>query len=252
MAEKNTERNIWKVVKVVPENHDITSIYLEGTDEKFARRFAGQFASIMVKRGEGWSEAHPFTISAAPEDANLRFTIKKEGSFTSAVPDLKPGDPVKCMGPLGVFCKNIDTKPRIVMLAGGVGITPFLSALRHFVNAKAGNAVTLFWVNKTLADTFAADEIGGMTRQLNLTVVHCLSREEDVQRFFHPAAPRVLYEAGRLNADILKKHGFDKEAAFYLCGPPPMMESALADLGGLGVPPETVNSEKFAYGKPAK
>lgn len=252
MAEQSAESNIWKVVKVEPENLDITSIYLEGTDEKFSKRFAGQFASIMVKRGDGWSEPHPFTISAAPEDALLRFTIKKEGPFTSAVPDLKPGDPVKCMGPLGVFCKDIDAKPRIVMLAGGVGITPFLSVLRHFVNAKAANAVTLFWVNKTLADTIAAGEIAEMTRQINLTVVHCLSREEDAQRYFQPAYPRILFEKGRLNADIMNKYGFDKEAAFYLCGPPPMMESALADLGGLGVPAETVNAEKFSYGKPAK
>ncbi|HYA14476.1 MAG TPA: hypothetical protein VEF33_09080, partial [Syntrophales bacterium] len=142
------QRNIWKVVEVVPENHDINSLCLEGTDEKFNRRKAGQFASLMIMRPEGWSEPHSFSISSAPEDSILRLTIKKVGKLTSAIPDLKPGDPVKCLGPLGIFCKDVDIKPVIVMLAGGVGVAPFLSVLRHLRNIKASNKAILFWVNK--------------------------------------------------------------------------------------------------------
>jgi predicted ferric reductase len=246
------ERNIWKVVKVVPENGDINSVYLEGFDEKFSKRAAGQFASIMIRKPEGWSEAHPFTISAAPEDKLLRFTIKKEGAFTSDIPNLKPGTEVRCTGPLGVFCKGIDGDAGIVMMAGGVGVTPFLSVLRHFRYTKAAGETTLFWVNKTMAETFAADEIGAMTQELNLTVVHCLSREDDVQRHFQPRFPRVLYEKGRLNADILTRHGAGPGAAFYLCGPPPMMDAALTEVGALGVDPASVRQEKFSYQKPAR
>jgi predicted ferric reductase len=91
------QKNIFRVVKVVPEDHDTYSLFLEGSDEGFAHRKAGQYASIRLMRAEGWSEPHPFTISGAPEDSLLRLTIKKEGRFTSSIPDLKPGDPVKCM-----------------------------------------------------------------------------------------------------------------------------------------------------------
>jgi predicted ferric reductase len=250
MTEQSTGRdpkNIWTVVKVVPENHDINSLYLEGSDERFAVRKAGQFVSISMMRPDGWSEPHPFTISGAPEDAILRLTIKKEGLFTSAIQDLKPGTPVKCMGPLGVFCKNIDMKPIVVLIAGGVGVTPFLSVLRHFRNIKAGNKVTLFWANKAMPEVFSSDEIKEMTQDLDLAVVHCLSREDDAQRYFQQQYPRVHYEKGRLNGDILKRHGVAKNAAFYLCGPPPMMEAALKELGSLDVEQSAVEQEKFIW-----
>ena len=247
MSVGQDQRNIWKVVKVVSENYDIFSVYLEGSDEKFTARKAGQFLSLMIIRPEGWSEPHPFSIAGAPEDAILRLTIKKEGKFTSALPDLLPGTAVKCLGPLGIFCKDIDSKPNIVMLAGGVGITPFLSVLRHFRNIKAGNKTTLFWANKTLADAFSLEELGEMTRELNLTVVHCLSREDDVQGHFQETYPRVLYEKGRLCADILQRNGVDRDAAFYLCGPPPMMEASIKELGNLDVDPVAVMQEKFSF-----
>jgi NAD(P)H-flavin reductase len=240
-------KNILKIIKVVPENHDTNSLYLEGPDHGYMGRKAGQYVSIRIMRPDGWSEPHPFTISGAPEDALLRLTIKKEGKFTSAIPELKPGAFVKCMGPLGVFCKDIDAKPVIVMLAGGVGITPFLSVLRHFKNIKAGNSVSLFWANKTKEDVFCSDEIMQMSQNLNLKVVHCLSRDDDVARYVQQQYPRVVYEKGRLTEDILKRHGVTKDASFYLCGPLPMMESALDDLQKVGVEPVSVEREKFSW-----
>jgi predicted ferric reductase len=241
------QKNIWKVVKVVPENHDSNSLYLEGPGEGFTRRKAGQYASIRIMRPEGWSEPHPFTISGAPEDALIRLTIKKEGKFTSAIGELLPGAPVKCMGPLGVFCKDIDSKPAIVMIAGGVGITPFLSVLRHFRNIKSTNKVTLFWANKTIEDTFSTEEMRQMSMELNLNVVHCLSRDDDVSRYVDTLHPNIYYEKGRLNEDILKRHGVIRDEAFYLCGPPPMMESALNDLQNVGVSADSVEREKFSW-----
>lgn len=243
------ERNICTVIKVEPENQDINSLYLQTAGNDFAARKAGQYASIRIVRPDGWSEPHPFTISGAPEDPFLRLTIKKEGAFTSAIPDLKQGDKVKCMGPLGMFCKDIDARPAIVMIAGGVGITPFLSVLRHFRNVQAANAVTLFWVNRGKDDIICGEEITALSTELDLTVIHCLSRDENAIGYNDPAYPRVVYEKGRLNPEVLKRHGVSAGAAFYLCGPPPMMESALSDLNQLGIPPEAVEREKFSWDK---
>jgi len=241
------KKNIWNVVKVVPENHDTYSLYLEGFDEKFAERKAGQFLSLSIMSPDGWSDPHPFSIAGAPEDPVLRLTIKKTGKFTSAIPDLKPGTPVKCMGPIGLFCKDIDNKPKIVMMAGGVGVTPFLCVLRHFRNIKAGNIVTLFWVNKAMEDVFATDEIQEMTRDLTLRVVYCLSRADDVEGYYRQEYPGVFYEKGRLSGEILRRHGATKEASLYLCGPPPMMESALAEVGSLNVDQSAVEKESFTW-----
>lgn len=241
------QKNISKVIKVVPENHDINSLYLETTDAGFSGRKAGQYASIRIMRPEGWSEPHPFTIAGAPEDPFIRLTIKKEGAFTTAIEQLKTGDPVKCMGPLGVFCKDIDTKPSIVMIAGGVGITPFMCVLRHFRNIRAGNAVSLFWANRGKDEIIGGDEIKAMSQELNLTVIHALSRDDNAPGYYETSYPRMLYEKGRLNDEIFKRHGVAADAAFYLCGPPPMMESARADLQKLGIAPEAVAQEKFSW-----
>lgn len=241
------QKNIWKVMKVVPENYNTNSLYLEGSDAGFAARKAGQYASIRIMRPDGWSEPHPFTISGAPEDPFLRMTIKKEGSFTSAIPSLEPGSPVKCMGPLGAFCKDVDSRPSLVMIAGGVGITPFMSVLRHFRNTRARNSMLLFWANKTIDDVFCSDEMMQMTQELDLTLIHCLSRDDDVTRYARQSYPKVVYESGRLSVDVLKRHGVVSQAAFYLCGPPPMMESALVELQKVGVSPDAVEREKFSW-----
>jgi NAD(P)H-flavin reductase len=241
------QKHIWKIVKIVSENHDTYSLYLEGSDEKVAKRRAGQFVSLSIMTSGGWSDPHPFSIAGAPEDPILHVTIKKAGQFTSAIPDFKPGTEVRCMGPMGLFCKDIDAKPFIVMMAGGVGVTPFLSVLRHFRNIKAKNIVTLFWVNRSMEDVFATDEIQAMTRDLTLRVVYCLTRVDDVQGYYRQEYPGVFYEDGRLSGDILKRHGAAKDASFYLCGPPPMMESALAEVGNLNVDQGVVEKENFAW-----
>jgi predicted ferric reductase len=247
-AETNEYRaNLWKVVRVVPENHDINSLYLEGSDEKFRQRRAGQFASLRIMRPDGWSEPHPFTISCAPEDELLRFTIKRIGRFTSAIPELSPGAPVKCTGPLGVFCKDIDAQPDIVMIAGGVGITPFLSVLRHFQNGKAANRVRLFWSNKCIEDVLCTDEIRDMTKVLDLKVIYNLSRDDDVSRHFREDFPRVIFEGGRVSADVFNRYGVSPDAAFFLCGPPPMMDSTLEVLATLGIDQAKVSREKFSW-----
>jgi NAD(P)H-flavin reductase len=146
-----------------------------------------------------------------------------------------------------VFCRDIDAKSSIVMIAGGVGITPFLSVLRHFRNIKASNMVTLFWANKTNEDLFSTEEIKQMSRDLSLNVVHCLSRDDDVNRYVDTLYASVYYEMGRLNEDILNRHGVAVDSAFYLCGPPPMMESALIDLQKVGVAADSVEREKFSW-----
>jgi NAD(P)H-flavin reductase len=148
---------------------------------------------------------------------------------------------------MGLFCKDIDAKPFIVMMAGGVGVTPFLSVLRHFRNIKAKNIVTLFWVNRSMEDVFATEELQAMTRDLTLRVVYCLTRVDDVQGYYRQEYPGVFYEEGRLSGDILKRHGAAKDASFYLCGPPPMMESALAEIGSLNVEQNAIEKENFAW-----
>jgi NAD(P)H-flavin reductase len=245
--EGKNEADVWTLIKSVQETYDIVTLYLEGDDAKFAERKAGQFVSVSLPSQEGWSAPHPFTISSAPEDKILSITVKKSGSFTGALHELPPGSKLRCLGPLGKFCRDIDSQPAIVMIGGGIGITPFLSVLRHFRNISSVNKITLIWINKTRADVFAQNEIAELSKLLNLTIIHCLSREADVQDFFQAQFPNILYEKGHLSLDILKKYKVEKNAAFYLCGPPPMMDSALAGLAGLQIFQSSIEREMFVW-----
>lgn len=245
-----------KIVKVEQENHDTTSIYFSGPDmERFKDRKAGQFAAIRIFQNGAWSDPHPFTLSCAPDEPTLRMTIKKSGAFTSGIPDIKPGTPIQCSGPYGQFCKDIGTSREVVMIAGGVGITPFLSVLRHFRQTGAGNEIVLFWANKTPDDAFAAQELEGLTASLKLHVVHVYSRvapeDQKPAPVFNDGRPgRISIEYGRLDQTKLLRHIVSTDASFYLCGPPPMQQAVLDELSQCGVAPGKVQKEAFVFDKP--
>jgi predicted ferric reductase len=240
-----------KVVKVIKENRDITSLYIEGYDEAFTRRRAGSFLTLKIMQNDGWSEAHPFTISCAPEDPQLRVTIKRLGEFTTRVHSLEPGAPVMVAGPYGLFCKDIDANEYIVMIAGGVGITPFLSVLRHFRNIRAKNRILLIWSNKGLEEAFALDELKAMTKDIPLKIVHNLSREPegaDMARYADEAFPDVVYESGRCTRHLMKKHiDLSAKPAVYLCGPPPMQDFVIGELEAIGIDPKSIKKESFTW-----
>lgn len=245
-----------KVVKVEKESPDTTSIYFSGPDmERFKNRKPGQFASIRLFQNGEWSEPHPFTLSCAPEDDTLRMTIKKSGPFTSTIPDVQPGTPIQCAGPFGQFCHDIDSHKQIVMIAGGVGITPFLSVLRHFRETGADNEITLFWANKTFQDAFAAEELAECTRHLRLHVVHAMSRvapedQKPAPAFADGRPGRISHEFGRLDQARLLRHIPSADASFYLCGPPAMQQTVLEELARCGVEPGKVEKEAFVFNRP--
>jgi len=242
-----------KVVKVEKENEDTTSIYFTGPDmERFKNRKPGQYASIRVFKDGAWSAPHPFTLSNAPNEETLRMTIKKSGAFTSSIPEIQPGTPIQCSGPYGQFCKDIGASKEVVMIAGGVGITPFLSVLRHFKETGADNDIVLFWANRTPKDAFAAQELEELTQSLKLHVVHAFSRLPPQER---PAAPvfadarpgRISHEYGRLNQAMMSRHLVSTDASFHLCGPPAMQRAVLEELAKCGVDPGRVDKEAFVF-----
>lgn len=246
------------VVRVDKENEDTTSIFFSGPGIKnFKKHKAGQFATIRVFRDGAWSDAHPFTLSGAPGEEELRMTIKKSGAFTNTVPELEVGTPIQCAGPFGRFCEGIELKQKIVMIAGGVGITPFLSVLRDFRKHSVTNEVLLFWANKTPRDAFAAAELEDMTRTLALHVVHAFSRVPLEQQTAAPAFTdgrpgRVSFEYGRLDQAKFSRYIPAADAAFYLCGPPTMQAAILDELRKCGVPPESVQKEAFVFTTPKR
>jgi predicted ferric reductase len=223
-------RAVCTTAQVVRESHDTASVYLRPPSNAttLMHRRPGQFALLRVQEGRGFSEPHPFTISGAPEETEIRFTIKQAGRFTRRVHALKPGSRVRCEGPYGVFCKGAETRSALALIAGGVGITPFLSLLRHFSGTGRSVPTVLVWANKTQRDIFARNELSRMTRNIPLRVVHVLSRENGSQ---DPAEDpkKVRLAEGRITAALLRRH-LNPEQTFYLCGPPAMQSAVLQEI----------------------
>lgn len=238
----------WQVSNVIVETGDTNTLVvsrLQGPG-RFGARKAGQFAIIRVREGNKWSEPHPFTIASAPGSPDLSFTIKSAGRFTSAIPSLRPGAPVLCEGPYGVFNVDFSSEPEIVMICGGVGITPFLSNIRHAVGIGTNTRITLICGNRSTEDIIALEELKAAVERIPLRVVHVLSKPP------HDGLPQssegIIFESGHIDEELLTKHIPSSGASFYLCGPPRMQEAVLLALkNGLGVPGSAVKRELFFY-----
>ena len=158
-----------------------------------------------------------------------------------------------CEGPYGVFCPDGEKEKNLVLIAGGVGVTPFLSSIRHILRAVPDARITLLWNNRTRADVFADEELRGLTEHKWLRVVHVLSREEAKEEAAErpPSGetfPGVFTEHGHVTAGILERHVNPEGACFYLCGPPKMQRFVLGELRtAFGVRASQVQRELFFW-----
>jgi predicted ferric reductase len=244
----------WSVAEAVEETHDTRSLGLAPAESigPFGLRHAGQFATIRLKRRVGWTEPRPFTISSPPGDEQLRFTIKKAGWLSAAAHSLRPGARLFCEGPYGVFTPDFERERNLVLIAGGVGVTPFLSAIRYAHRAAPQTHVTLVWGNKTPADIIAREELENLTKCMWLKVVHVFSVHGEGAGPGQPpadgGAAGVFYERGFVKSELLKKHVDPHGASFYLCGPPAMQRFVLRELRkAFGVRRRQVKRELFFW-----
>ena len=179
----------------------------------------GQATEVAINKEKWKQEKRPFTFTSLPDAGFLEFTIKTYPSrqgFTNELLSLRPGDELILHDVWGA----ISYKGEGIFIAGGAGITPFLSIFRHLraLNKIAGNK--LIFANKTSADIIQKDELENM---LGNSFVNILS-DEMVAGYAH----------GFITRDFLKKNidRFDK--IFYVCGPPPMMIVVRDHLTALG------------------
>ena len=223
----------YNVVEIIQEADDIWSLYFEG--KKFSYR-PGQFLMIQLMRNNTLSSSHPFTISSSPTRQNLAVTPKELGDFTSTIKETKVGDLAFIDAPYGVFSFLDYETDELVFIAGGIGITPFMSMLRYMADNQVKKKVTLFWANKNKANLCFQDELGKMQKEMHaFTAVLVMSGEKD-----WPG------EQGRINGKLLQKYLPDPgRQDFFVCGPPPMSRAVRAELEKLGIPLHKIHYEIF-------
>ncbi len=125
----------------------------------------GQYAAIGFREGVRPTPMRCFSITSTPDSGVLQFGMRVRGDFTRAATRLKPGDPVRVQGPFGDFTLDLTYDKRIVMLASGIGITPFIGKLRYLAEKQLPLPVTLLVSNRSATDIPFYEELLSLARQ---------------------------------------------------------------------------------------
>ncbi len=231
----NYWRHGFKISKVVSENDVATSIYITGHDiEKFKRQ-SGQFMIFRFLQTGFWTQQHPFSLSWGANNKELRITAKKLGDFTSMMPKLTVGTPVLIDGPHGVFTAEQIKRDKVLMIAGGIGVTPLGSLSEEL----AGHTDIVFiYSAKSQKEAVLLDEIKQIEQKSNQAF-------KLIEIYSEQQVPQA--EHGMLNKDTLIRLVPDLASRdVFLCGPPAMMNALKSSLIELGLPKKQLHWERFA------
>jgi predicted ferric reductase len=232
-------RNRWRVAEVRAERGDTTTLALEPVGHDGLRFQPGQFAWIKLGRSAFTVEEHPFSFSSSAEQTGrVEFGIKALGDFSAAVADVAEGTEAYVDGPHGAFSMDRYEAAGYVFIAGGVGITPFMSMLRTMADRADPRPVLLLYADKQWDDVAYREELQQLEQQMDLDVVYVLEEPPDDWEG----------EEGFITPDMLERlvpdERFDRD--FMICGPPVMMDAMHDALLQRGVPQDRIQLERFA------
>lgn len=245
----------FKVSKLVGEAQDVTSIYLTPQDRRPLPFFRpGQFLTFKFDfPGEKKPVVRCYSISDAPNEEFFRCTIKKVPAPTDQ-PDLpsgkastfineklQEGDLLNVKSPAGGFYLDLTDDRPVILLAGGIGVTPLYSMLASIVKYQPHRRVVLFYGGKSSQDYALRNEINGIAaKHRNVHVVTCYSEPVESDR------QGVDYDVqGWVTPDLLKSTLPSNNFEFYLCGPGPFMSTLVEGLEDWGVSPNQIHFEAF-------
>jgi len=242
---RQLRQNLWEVNDVQQETDDVWTVKLEPPEEKKVFQYLpGQFQFITFFRGRDLPvEEHHWTISSSPAEKNfVTSTIKALGDFTATIKETRPGDKAAVHAPFGRFSYTLHPEEKdLVFLAGGIGITPLMSMLRHMRDVQADHSVVLLYGNPDTDQAVFHQEIkeieaGGHP---DLKVVDVLSDPNE----------NWDGESGYIDREKIIRHcGEDLSGkTFYVCGPPPLIAAVMSALNELAVSPRQIRVEIFSF-----
>jgi predicted ferric reductase len=222
-------RHQFRVAAVVPESPDVVSVHVTGNHLDRLPAKAGQFFVWRFPGHNHWWLANPFSLSAAPNGRSLRLTAKAVGATSAGLRNLKVGTRVFLEGPYGAFTSMHRTRPGVVLIAGGVGVTPVRALLEEHT---PGDFVVLYRVRDE-RDAVLLNELRQLVAARRGRLHLLTGRTGQGARPFEPDS------LARLVPDIAYRD-------VYVCGPPAMTSAVLTGLRTLKVPSRQVHAEKFS------
>lgn len=259
LKEGNKSRN-YRVLQVERESDTITSFYLEPEEnDRIPCHVAGQFLPIEIDPAEaGAPIRRTYTISNAPNGSYYRLSIKRESPAKPGLPPgvssnyfhdhVSSGAIIRALSPRGKFTLDEASTRPVVLISGGVGITPMISMLEQLVNDSVGCGCTRpvwFIHGASNSDVHAfGDHVRRLAEEFPCLTTHIrYSRpsEKDVEGEHYDSTGHVDVE---LIKSLLPLDNYD----FYLCGPTPFMDSLFGGLKSLDVADERIHYEFFGPG----
>jgi predicted ferric reductase len=232
-------RRRWRVTGVREDRGDTWTLALEPIDHEGFRFQPGQFAWVKIGDSPFTIEEHPFSFASSAERTDIiEFGIKALGDFSAAVGDVPVGARAFLDGPHGAFSMDRYPAAGYVFLAGGVGITPFMSMLNTMADRGDPRPVTLIYADRSWDEVAFREELDSLRGRIDLQVVHVLENPPDDWEG----------EEGLVTADVLERRlprdGYER--MYLICGPPPMMEGVHTALLERGVSQRRIQLERFA------
>jgi len=214
----------------IERKEDVLEVYLKPIT-KVLKFIPGQFAFLQFESPGIEPEVHPFSISSSPNDEFLRFSIKILGDYTLTLKDLRKGSIAKVWGAYGCFSERFFSNKDAVCIAGGIGVTPFLSMIAYEAKKGSnGRQIFLFYCGRDMDELCYNNEI------INMTSV------DSVVKYI----PYSSAERGRIKAkNVFDVVGNLADKLIFLCGPPPMMKDLEVQFLELGVERKNIIFEEF-------
>ncbi|HTF69260.1 MAG TPA: NO-inducible flavohemoprotein [Edaphobacter sp.] len=245
----------FKVQKKVHESTSITSFYLVPEDGAPIPPFSpGQFLSIKLKAPSDPNEQiRQYSLSCTPNPEFYRISVGRERSRSNNIlaPDgvvsnylhdqVMAGDTLFIHMPLGDFVLDETSSQPVVLISGGIGITPMLSMLEQLAECDRRNVTFIHGTANRAQHAFGKHirEIARNHSNVKAVIFYNEVEEDDNRGEHHD-------ESGYIDASMLRKHLSTLDADFYFCGPIPFLRAIEDALDQLGVPVERRRSEAFA------
>jgi ferredoxin-NADP reductase len=238
---KRLEWQFAQVRDVVVETHRVKSLILRPAN--WSGHLPGQHVDIRLTAEDGYQAQRSYSIASAPEDEFLALTVErvKDGEVSPYLLDeLRVGDQFELRGPIGgYFVWSGAEREPVCLLAGGTGITPLMSILRHRDRRLARLPALLIYSARSWADLVYRDELEAMVRRdSSFRLAYALTRQQPEDWTGH---------RGRIAKGLLSANTFppERNPTIYVCGPTTFVETAAGLLVELGFDPLSIKTERF-------
>jgi predicted ferric reductase len=230
---RSAMRHQFTVQAVRPEAEGIVSVLISGREFDHLRAEPGQFFRWRFLTRELWWQSHPYSLSAMPQPDLMRITVKALGDHSGSLANLKPGTRIIAEGPYGAFTPSL-TGRRVLLIAGGVGITP-IRAMFAALPKRMSGGITLLYRASHPRDVVFSRELNAIANDRNAALHYLIGSRKELG--YDP-----------LGADNLQRTvpGIHRYEA-YVCGPSGMTNAAVDALIEAGIPRRRIHHESFDF-----